>query len=115
MGNVCELQIEVTWTGRDTALIALSGDLDFTTASRVTTASDMLHDRRVARLVVDMSAVGFCDSSGMAALVALWRIVHRQGGVMSLTGVDPALAQRLSRFRLTKLFEIDPAACRTID
>lgn len=101
------LKVEVKWTGRDTAVITVVGDLEYTTASRLTAAGDALRDRRVAELVIDMTGVGFCDSSGVAALVALWRLVHGHGGTASLVGLHTQLAERLDRFGIARLFEVD--------
>ena len=55
--------------------------------------SDQLRERVLAdmrrlggppRVVLDVGEVGFCDSSGLNALIVLWKSAHRAGGEMVL-------------------------------
>ncbi|XRQ14598.1 STAS domain-containing protein [Actinomadura welshii] len=55
--------------------------------------SDLLRDHVLAeirdldrppRVVMDVGRVGFCDSSGLNALIVLWKAAHRAGGELVL-------------------------------
>ncbi|RAY17093.1 anti-sigma factor antagonist [Actinomadura craniellae] len=62
-------------------VVELLGELDLTTAPRleseVTAALDMPGDPRLA---LDLAGVTFCDSSGLAAFIRLWRNVQQRAG-----------------------------------
>jgi anti-sigma B factor antagonist len=56
------------------------------------------------RLVVDLSAVTFCDSSGLALLVDLHRDAEAHGGWLRLAAVPPLLRDMLGITNLDRLF-----------
>jgi anti-sigma B factor antagonist len=68
-------------------VLAISGDLDITCADQVTTLSRQQIPSD-AQAVVDLSALTFLDSSGLGALVQLWKAQQRGGGSMILVGAD---------------------------
>jgi anti-sigma B factor antagonist len=73
----------------DVAVIALTGELDILT---VPSARQVLIDgtARVApRVVIDLSDVTFCDSSGIGLLVGQYKRVRARGGVMALACPTP--------------------------
>jgi anti-sigma B factor antagonist len=54
-----------------------------------------------ARLVLDMSAMNFMDSSGLTCIVTVYKeVTQAMGGAMVVSGLQKPLA---SLFRLTKL------------
>ena len=55
-----------------------------------------------ARVVLDLSGVGFLDSSGLGAVVAVQRFM-RAGQRLELAGLTPAVARV---FRLTRMEQI---------
>lgn len=99
-----ELRVEVARRDLESASIVLIGDLEYGSIMPLHKAGDALLGEGRVRLVVDVSAVGFCDSSGMSALVTLWNAARRQGGRMSLAGLHGQLASRLTRVGLVDLF-----------
>ena len=69
-----ELNVSSRSQGDHTIVIA-SGEIDLYTAPRLhRELVDVLADDRPARVIVDMSGVVFCDSTGMNVLLA----AHRQ-------------------------------------
>jgi anti-sigma B factor antagonist len=59
-------------------------------------------------LIVDVSGVDFCDSSGLAAFLALHRRLAGLGSRLSLVGVDGRVARLLEITKLDRLFHLYP-------
>jgi anti-sigma B factor antagonist len=88
-----DLRITVGEAGDHLAVLTPTGVLDFCTA-------DVLHERVTAtmathrHIVVDMSQVTFCDSSGLNTLLRLLRNARTNDATLALAAV-PAQTQRL--------------------
>lgn len=90
-------------------VVSFEGDVDLQSSP---VARDVLLDavERNGRVVVDLSAVGYIDSSGIAALVeALQRSRQRQGGAsLALAAVSDPVLRVLRLARLDRVFTIHP-------
>ena len=64
------------------------------------------------QIVVDMSGVEFCDSTGMNVLLAAHRRAREQGGDLELASPRPAIRKILQVTGLETVFTVleDPAA-----
>ena len=62
--------------------------------------------RHTGRTVIDMSAVTFLDSYGVAALIKLQRAARARRGKVTLAGPAPAALRILRIMRLDALFDI---------
>jgi anti-sigma B factor antagonist len=93
--------------------MSVSGEIDLYTAPRLhgelVTA---LAGESPVRLVVDMSGVEFCDSTGMNVLLAAHRRAREHGGDLELAGPRPAVRKVLQVTGLETVFTVldDPAA-----
>jgi anti-sigma B factor antagonist len=93
--------------------MSVSGEIDLYTAPRLhaelTTA---LAGDGPVRLVVDLSGVGFCDSTGMNVLLAAHRRAQENGGDLELSSPRPAVRKILQVTGLETVFTVtdDPAA-----
>ena len=65
-------------------VLAVAGELDIATAPALCARLDATRTVRQPRLVVDLSAVEFCDSTGLRALLGAASEVHRHGGRFAL-------------------------------
>lgn len=65
---------------RTTAVVRLSGSLDLLTAAEVKERIQRLVEEGWNRLVVDLSAVDFIDSSGLSALINGLKVARNAGG-----------------------------------
>ena len=93
--------------------MSLGGEIDLYTAPR-------LHGELVAilsgdepvQVVVDMSGIEFCDSTGMNVLLAAHRRAREQGGDLELAAPRPAIRKILQVTGLESVFTVldDPAA-----
>jgi anti-sigma B factor antagonist len=92
--------------------MSLGGEIDLYTAPR-------LHGELVAilsgdepvQVVVDMSGIEFCDSTGMNVLLAAHRRAREQGGDLELAAPRPAIRKVLQVTGLESVFTVldDPA------
>ena len=74
------IRIEVDGLPPDTGILVLDGELSIGTGVRIPLAVDeQLRDART-RLVIDLSAVEFIDSSGLSLLLNAQRRIQRAGG-----------------------------------
>jgi anti-sigma B factor antagonist len=87
--------IDVTTEG-DTIMATLAGELDLTAREAVVEAlGTSLSRDAVSRLVVDMSGVTFCDSSGLGAQLDVRRAAADAGVAMVLRAVSRQVARLL--------------------
>ena len=108
--RLVELKVSTRFQG-DRAIVALAGEIDLYTAPRLQSElAAALASGDPARLVVDMSAVEFCDSTGMNVLLAAHRRASEQGGSLELAG-PPAVRKILQVTGLETVFTVleDPA------
>lgn len=65
----------------------------------------LLEEGRV-NLLVDLSAVGFLDSSGLGALVRALTLAQKEGGSAKLLHAGPQVRKLLQMTKLDSVFEI---------
>ena len=70
-------------------LIEAFGELD------LATALDAARVHRVRRLVVDLSGVDFCDSTGLRALIGASREIRVSGGTLAIACLPDGAVGRL--------------------
>ena len=87
------------------AVVALSGDIDLETSPKVRNALlDCVGLRK--GVVVDMSAVSYIDSSGVASLVEACQMARKSETPYTLAAVSEAAMRVLELARLDKIFTI---------
>jgi anti-sigma B factor antagonist len=106
-----ELKVSTRSQGGRT-IMSLDGEIDLYTAPR-------LHGELVAilsgdepvQVVVDMSGIEFCDSTGMNVLLAAQRSARERGGDLELAAPRPAVRKVLQVTGLESVFTVldDPA------
>ncbi|MEW2351951.1 STAS domain-containing protein [Streptomyces sp. NPDC006684] len=84
-------------------LVEIDGVLDYETEGRLRGALDGVAAKPGRRFVLDLSRVGFLDSGGIGALLAIRRGVLSRGGELAVTEVSPMVARLL---RMTGLDEV---------
>lgn len=82
------------------ATLRIDGELDAVTIPDVRPMIDALIAERPARIVVDLAGLRLIDSSGIGALVFLYKKAKEYGGVVTVAGVRD---QPLSIFKLLRL------------
>ncbi|MFC8226273.1 STAS domain-containing protein [Streptomyces sp. NPDC057287] len=88
--------IDVPYTDGALAVIELSGEFDITTAPAVRSRALDLITAGQPDLVADLSGVTFCDSSGLGALIGIWRCAKDVGGSLTLAAIPDRLGRLLN-------------------
>ena len=81
-------------------ILRIRGELDALSAPELRPALDRIVDERRAEITVDLSELRMIDSSGVGALVSLYKRVRANGGSVRFAGVT---AQPLVIFKLLRL------------
>ena len=89
----------------DKTVVTAAGELDVHTAPSLQSAVDPVSQRAGAALVVDLSQVGFIDSTGLGVLVATLKHVRQVGGSLDVVVTAPRV---LKVFALTGLDVVIP-------
>jgi anti-sigma B factor antagonist len=99
------LEIVDSTDGKATA--RLSGDLDIVTSEEVKRDLAQLIDDGHDELALDLSGVGFVDSSGLGVLVAVHRHAQSQGAAFVVRSVPPQVQRLFEITRLGDLLTVD--------
>jgi anti-anti-sigma factor len=83
-------------------VITVRGNLDVDSATVLTTTLDQVLDQPVPRVVVDLSGVEFCDSTGLSAFVVGHNRAAANGGWVRLAAPGEFLSQLLDTVGLTE-------------
>lgn len=92
--------LDVRHTAAGHAVIAVVGELDAATAPRLHDQGLSLLAAGAVHLLLDMAGVDFCDSSGLTAVIGLWKDAEARGGSLALAAVPDRLS-RLMRMTAT--------------
>ncbi|WP_229402039.1 STAS domain-containing protein [Micromonospora okii] len=95
----------VTYAQRDGAgaCLRLAGELDMSTAGELNAALDRLAESGAHHLLVDLTELTFCDSTGIAAFVRGDNRAAAQGGWLRVTNATGRVERVL---RVTGLAEV---------
>ncbi len=87
------------------ATVRLEGDLDLANAALVRLELLATVEQDIDRMVVDLRALTFMDSSGIGALVVVWKRAGELGVGMTLEAVPPEVRRVLDSCGLSGMFE----------
>lgn len=90
----------------DAAVIEVRGEVDLYTSPQVREAILGAMSARTPTVVVDLSGVGYMDSSGVATLVEGLQSSRAYGGAFRLAGLGDTVRQVFKFAKLEKVFEI---------
>jgi anti-sigma B factor antagonist len=93
---------DVQRTNEETRL-TIRGSLDINIASALADEIDKIVATKPSKVAVDLSALEVIDSSGVAALVKLYKGVRGGGGVIAIQG---ARDQPLAIFKLLRMDKV---------
>ncbi len=87
--------------------MSVAGEIDLYTAPRLhDELATALAGGMAVRIVVDLSGVEFCDSTGMNVLLAAQRRARDSGGDLQLAGPRPAVKKVLQLTGLETVFTV---------
>lgn len=97
------LEVTVTESSPASTLLAVSGELAGSGSERLLTRLDRLLDQGHRYVVLDLSAVKFCDSSGVSALVRGHARASAAAGGLRLAAASPQVTRVLELTGLARM------------
>jgi anti-sigma B factor antagonist len=89
-------------------VLPLEGEIDLHVSPRIAAALGAMIEQKPERLVVDLSAVSYIDSSGLAVLIEGMQNVEAYGGKFVLAGLQEQVRPIFEMARLDQVFIIFP-------
>ncbi|GIJ23558.1 STAS domain-containing protein [Micromonospora lutea] len=92
--------------GRGCTVLEVRGELDMATSPQLREGLQRLVDAGDHQVVVDLAEVGFMDSSGLGALVVMFKALREVGGRLCLAAVQPAVQSVLTITSVNRVIPI---------
>lgn len=99
------MDIQISRQG-NVVIITVSGDVDAQSAPQLDDRLSELVSQGEQNYVIDLSAVPFMDSSGLATLVKLFKRIRIGHGDIKLAGMRPEILKIFQLTRLDRVFDI---------
>ena len=96
---------DVQHTDAETTVV-VRGSLDINTAPALAEEIDKITATRPKKVVIDLAGLDLIDSSGVAALVKLYKGVRGVGGALAMTGVRDQPLPIFKLLRMDKVFNL---------
>lgn len=103
-----ELVVTATSHAAGPRVLAVAGDLDHHTAPQLREAVEDLDLSPATPLIIDLSGVDYCDSTGLTVLIGAHRQTTAAGALLALTGTRPDLNRVFSLVGLDQMFTFRP-------
>lgn len=95
--------------------MSVQGEIDLYTVPRLQREfASVLSGNEAVHLIVDMSGVDFCDSTGVNVLLAAHRQVREKGGELELAAPRPAVRKILQVTGLETVFTVTDKPAHTV-
>jgi len=101
------MKFDIQKNGKSTVFKLKERKLDSTISPELKGEFLLLCKPKVESLVVDLSEVEFCDSSGLSALLIAERKMKEHGGTVRLIHVHKKVSSLLKISMLDRLFEME--------
>jgi RNA polymerase sigma-B factor len=105
VARVMDFDVSVEEHG-EVAVVAVRGELDISTSPLLRDRLVELGGGKVKRLVIDLEAVEFLDSTGLGVLVGGLKRMRSKGGDLALVCTKPRILKVFEITALTKVFTI---------
>jgi anti-sigma B factor antagonist len=86
--------------------LAIRGSLDINTAPALAEEIDRILAGKPTKVVVDLASLDLIDSSGVAALVKLYKGVRSSAGVIAIIGARDQPLAIFKLLRMDKVFQL---------
>ena len=91
-------------------VVTIVGEIDLYTAPRLQSEfTRVLEESRTTLVVIDMSGVEFCDSTGMNVLLSALKRLRERDGTLELAAPRPAVRKILQVTGLDSVFTVHEA------
>jgi anti-sigma B factor antagonist len=91
----------------DRCVLKISGELDSITAPDVRATFDEVVESKPAKVVLDLSSLRVIDSSGVGAIVSLFKRLRGEGCDFNVKGVQGQPLSIFKVLRLNKVFGLE--------
>jgi anti-anti-sigma factor len=108
------VHVSVLGNPDDSVVVTVRGELDVDSATVFTTTLDRVLERPEPRIVVDLSGVEFCDSTGLSAFVLGHNRAASTGGWVRLAAPSAWLAGLLDTVGLTGRIPVYPTVAEAL-
>ncbi|MFC6882604.1 MULTISPECIES: STAS domain-containing protein [Actinomadura] len=108
MSHAHDLRISMARTLDGIAVLAVEGELNLTTSTRLSDTALTVAGDQHPHLILDLSRVPFCDSSGLNALIVLYRRLKAGHGSLTLAAVPDRLTRLLTHTGVNRLIPTHP-------
>jgi len=86
--------------------LSVRGSLDINTAPQLAEEIDNIVGTKPGEVFVDLSGLDLIDSSGVAALVKLYKGIRSTGGAITISGARDQPLQIFKLLRMDKVFNL---------
>ena len=84
----------------------VDGEIDINTAPDIKKGFEKILAKKAPKIVINLNKVTYVDSSGLATLVEILKLMRSYGGKMRLSNLSPKIKSLFEITKLDKLFEI---------
>jgi anti-sigma B factor antagonist len=84
----------------------MEGEIDINTAPDMKKNFEKILAKKVPKMVINFSKVTYVDSSGLATLVEILKLMRTYDGKLRLSNLSPKIKSLFEITKLEKLFEI---------
>ena len=102
------MHVSVVDNADDSVVVTVRGNLDIDSGTTLSTALDQVLAKPAPRIVVDLSGIEFCDSTGLSALVVGHNRANAGGGWLRLAAPGDFLRHLLDTVGLTPRLAVFP-------
>jgi anti-sigma B factor antagonist len=110
---VSQERYPVLWIGQ-VAVVTLPAEIDVTNADTVRDELLAALNQSAVLLIADMSQTSFCDSSGVSAMVRVFRRAAASGSEMRMVVSTPAVQRVLSITGVDRLVDVFPSIAASL-
>ena len=89
-------------------VLPLKREIDLHVSPAVTESLNAMTERKLERIVIDLSSATYIDSAGLAALILAMQTVKGFGGRFFLAGLHENMRSIFETSRLDQIFQIFP-------
>ncbi len=103
------MQINLDSRG-DVSVFGVSGDIDINSSPEMKKGFEKVFREKQEKVLIDLTDVGYVDSSGLATIVEIFKNMKIYGGKLRLAGLSDKVKGLFEITKLDQLFEIFPDA-----
>ncbi|HEX9829283.1 MAG TPA: STAS domain-containing protein [Bacteroidota bacterium] len=108
------MKFDIKKNGTATILTIKERKLDASVSPELKGEFLLLCNGQTKNLVLDLSEVEFCDSSGLSALLIAERKMRENGGVVKLVGLQKKVISLIRISRLDRAFSIHDSLAKAL-